>query len=86
MTEGYRYAGTGQEDLSRSPGDIAQDRCSPLVWAEQLKFMRTFNHTRDLMLKGKDTYLYWRSIQADATLVAGYLEGVASIHRERGKP
>ena len=78
---GYHYEGTGHEDLSGRPADTAQRRCAPLVWAEQVRFMDEYDHARAAELAHQDTYGHWRAIQDDATLIAGYLEGLAAARR-----
>lgn len=83
----YAYHGTGTDDLSRSPVDIARERAAtyyPHDAYEQDRFMRRFGQARIAELRGKDTWaLYRDALEAgDSVLVAAHIEGVTSARRE----
>lgn len=82
----YQYHGTGADDLSRSPVDIAHERAAtyyPTDAYEQDRFIRRFSQVRIAELRGKDTWWLWRDalVTGDSVLVAAHIEGAASVRR-----
>lgn len=70
-----------------APSAIADMRAHTIAegsatWEERVRFHAEFAITYVAAVRGRDTYLHWRAIQADSFAVAGHIEALAASRRK----